>query len=295
MDTITKHSDNYEEFGIYKLFKFVNVYKYEDIQYKSYNVFYEPSLQIHDNEHPNDYYLVLDTQGSHALFHWVAECMIFLPLYIELKKQYPTLKIIFKEKAEYHSIILEYYNILSSDILYQIENNNNVCFFPLPITALLNSDFDDDYILYANVFIDWLNNIHFDKTINHLIMPRQILQNSIANPRTHNCEDIISNMPNATVFHTDQLKTFYDQHRLVKSSKIIMVTDGSAFVFNGLLAKDSTILVLGDIICEQGRNSKKMQFYIDKITSQNNVIFIPYYHGDFHNCTFLYDDVKNYV
>ena len=189
---------------------------------------------------------------------------------------------------------MEYYNISGSDIVYKLENNN-ICFLPLPITSLNDKDLDDDYILYTNVFIDWLNNITFEKTNHYLIMPRQLLQNSIGNPRTHNCEDIITNMPNAQVLHTDNLKTFYDQHKLVKSAKVIFVTDGSSFLFNGIIARESNIIVLGDVVCEQGCNSRKTQLYIDKIKQRNNVIFIPYYHGDYHNCTFLYDDIKNHI
>jgi len=293
MNTITKQTENYEEIGIYKFFKFMNVYKYEDINFDSYNIYYDTSL--HEESSNIDYYLILDTISSDALIHWVAECSIFLPFYIELKKQYPTINIIFKTKAEYHKIILEYYNISFTNILYNIENTNNVCFFPLPITHLNNKDLDNEYILYANVFINWLNNIDFDKTINHLILPRQILQNSCANPRTHNCEDIITNMPHSEVFHTDNVINFYDQIKAVKSSKIIVVTDGSAFLFNGLLAKNSTIIVLGDVIIEQGYNYSKMQFYINKIKEQNNVIFIPYLHGNYYNAIFYYDDIKMYI
>ena len=65
-------------------------------------------------------------------------------------------------------------------------------------------------------------------------MPRQVLQNVICNPRTHNCEYIINNMRQAHVFHIDNLINFYDQLKYIKSSKIIIVADSSAFLFNGL-------------------------------------------------------------
>ena len=297
MNTITKHSNNYEQIDIYKYFKYTNVYKYEDLHFNSYNIYYDSSLTLPNNT-PEEYYLILDTTFSKALFHWVAECIIFLPLYIELQKQYPNIKMIFKIKTDYHKIILEYYNIPYENVLYKIENNNNMCFFPLPITHLNNRDLDDEYVLYSNAFLKWFNNIHFDKTIDHLIMPRQVLQNSDANPRSHNCDNIIncmSHMPNTIVFHTDKMTDFYEQHKLVKSSKTIIVTDGSAFLFNGLLAENSTIIVLGNIVIDQARTYQKMKFFVELISQKNNVIFIPYLHGDFFNSTFYYNDIRGFI
>lgn len=274
---------------------FTNVIGYEDetTNFNSYNIYSDTSLQSSDTP---DYYLILDTVWSYPLFHWLAECAIYVPFFIELKKQYPNIKMIFKEKAAYHKIVLEYYNISGDDIIYSIENKNNICFLPLPITHLNNPKIHDSYILYANKFLTWLNtDMEFEKTNDILIMPRQILQNSCQNVRKHTCQDIINNIPQAVVFHTDNVTNFYDQIHIVKSSKTIILSDGSAFLLNGLLATDSTIIVLGDIVIDQGNNYKKMQFYIDKIKERNNVIFIPYLHGGFMDSTFLYEDIKMYI
>jgi hypothetical protein len=298
METVTKHSDNYEQIDIYKYFKYTNVYKYEDIQCNSYNIYYDSSLTLPNNSSDKEYYLILDTTFSEALFHWFVECIIFLPLYIELQKKYPTLKMIFKIKADYHKIILEYYNIPYENVLYKIENNNNECFFPLPISQLNDKVLDDEYVLYSNAFLKWFNNIHFDKTIDHLIMPRQVLQNSDANPRSHNCDDIInrmSHMPNTVVFHTDKMTDFYEQHKLVKSSKTIIVSDGSPCLFNGLLAENSTIIILGFVVLDQAEIYPKFNFFVELIAQKNNVIFIPYLHGDFFNSTFYYNDIRGFI
>lgn len=291
MDTITKHSTNYEKNGIYKFFKYENVYKYEDIDWKLYNIYHDISLQ----ENEPEYYLILDTVFADALFHWVGENLVFLPLYIELKKQYPTLKIIFRKEVGYHKSILEYYNISFDNILYKINNNRNVCFFPLPISHLNNPELDPDYILYTDAFVNWLNNVEFDKTNDNLIMPRQVLHNAPGNNRINDCTDIMNHMPDSVIFHTDNSTNFYDQIKIVKSSKNIILTDGSPFLFNGLFAKDSTIIVLGDVVTVQGGGYKKMQYYIDIIKQRNHVIFIPYLHGDFGNSKFYYSDIKKLI
>jgi len=293
MDTITKHSTNYKEIGIYKFFKYENVYKYEDIDYELYNIYYNTSLQ--KNAQEPEYYLILDTIFADGLFHWVGENLVFLPLYIELKKQHPALKIIFREKVGYHKSILEYYNISFDNILYKINNTHNVCFFPFPISHLNNPELDLEYISYADAFVNWLNNVEFDKTIENLIMPRQVIHNAPGNNRINDCTDIINHMPDAVVFHTDNSTNFYDQIKIVKSSKNIILTDGSPFLFNGLFAKDSTIIVLGDVVTVQGGGYKKMQYYIDIIKQRNHIIFIPYLHGDFGNSTFYYSDVKDMI
>ena len=45
METITKYSDTYDQVGIYKFFRYMNVYKYEHINLNSYNVYYNTLLQ----------------------------------------------------------------------------------------------------------------------------------------------------------------------------------------------------------------------------------------------------------
>lgn len=293
MINISCNSTDYEISGIYKYFTINNVISYSHHNFDSYRI-----CNTNSNNISNNYYLILDTQFSAALFHWFAECAIFLPLFIELKKKYPSLKLVFKTKQIYHKLILEYYNIQETDILYSISQNvENVCFFPLPISALNKTTICDDYILYANSFIEWLNNVELEKSNDILILPRQKQQNSgeESGNRINNCNDIITNLPNSIVLHTDSLYSFSEQIRLIKSSKTIIVSDGSAFLFNGVFANNSTIIVLGDMVVSQCNDHKKMEYYMNVIKKNNNVVFIKYTHGDFNNSSFLYKDLISFL
>jgi len=144
-----------------------------------------------------------------------------------------------------------------------------------------------------NSFIEWLNNVELEKSNDILILPRQKQQNSgeESGNRINNCNDIITNLPNAIVLHTDSLYSFNEQIRLIKLSKTIIVSDGSVFLFNGVFANNSTIIVLGDMVVSQCNDHKKMEYYMNVIRNNNNVVFMKYIHGDFYNSSFLYKDL----
>ena len=290
MNTIRYDSYDYKLCGVYKYLTCNNVLRYEHKNFDSYDLH-----TIQNAGEPLGYYLILDTEFSQSFFHWIAECAIFIPFFIELKKQYPLLKIICKTKMDYHKIFLDYFTISENDIIYSIENAQNICFFPLPITALNKKTICDDYKLYASIFIEKLtvsmNSI--EKTNQFLILPRQSQQNSTApsGSRVNDCHDIIKNIQNAVILNTDNVTSLYQQIQLVASSKNIIVSDGSAFLFNGLLSSNSTIIVLGDIVISQANDHPKMMFFMDFIKKNNHVVFIPYIHGNFNNCSFLYKDL----
>lgn len=289
---LTEFTNNYIECGIYKYYMVENVINY---QYYNFN-----SYIINNNTFNNiskDYYLILDTTFSNALFHWIAECVIFFPLFNKLKNKYPTLKIVCQIKQGYHDIIGKYFGINKDDIIYQINNQNNICFFPKPITALNNNSICDEYKLYAENMISLFNNFYYEKNIDILILPRQYKQNSTQGSglRISNCSNIINNIPNIKVLNTDQITDINEQIELIKKSKIIIVSDGSPYLFNGLFAINSKIIVLGNEVYNQCNNFKKMNYYNNLIKTNNEVIFIPYMHGDFNNNNFLFDDIKDYI
>jgi hypothetical protein len=153
----------------------------------------------------------------------------------------------------------------------------------------------DDYKLYASIFIEKLtvSMNSTEKTNQFIILPRQSQQNSTApsGSRVNDCHDIIKNIQNAVILNTDNVTSLYQQIQLVASSKNIIVSDGSAFLFNGLLSSNSTIIVLGDIVISQANDHPKMMFFMDFIKKNNHVVFITYIHGNFNNCSFLYKDL----
>ena len=305
MISINEHSPNSNTSDDYKYYEVKNVTNYNYHDFSSYRI------NIRENAYTPDtntqYYLILDTTFSDALFHWIAECAIFFPLFTSLKKIYSNLKMIFKTPKNYHTIIVKIFNIREEDISYSIETYNNICFFPNPITALNKNDISEEYIMYANKMIEYFNigyehhtENQIEKTIEILILPKQINSNSNSNQqsgqRISNCIDIIKNIENIEILHTDTITDFKEQIEKIKKAKTIIVTDGSPYLLNGLFACNSKIIVLGDMVKGQCKEFLKMNFYGNLIKSKNNnVIFIPYLHGDFYNNIFKYDDILQYT
>ena len=76
--------------------------------------------------------------------------------------------------------------------------------------------------------------------------------------------------------------------------KIIILLEGSAFLFNGLFAKNSKIIHLGDYTKELNKNIyTKMTYYYNNIIKNNDVIIVPYQNGNFDNSYFLYNEISN--
>jgi hypothetical protein len=295
MYQLTDTLSDFETCGSYKYVSYKNVYNFQHCNFDSYHIYTNPSII----GEPSAYYLILVTSFSESFFHCISECAIYVLLYIDLKKRFPLLKIIFKTKFPYHKQLLDLFGISENDVVYSIHNYDNVCFFPLPISALNQKSISNDYILYVENFINHItNSVDVDsKTTDVLILPRQKEYNSPSQSgsRIHDCSDIITRIPTAKILHTDKMSSIKEQIELVKSSKTIILSDGSAFLFNGLLAINSTIIVLGDMVISQAKDYEKMNFYMEFIKKNNRVIFIPYVHGDFNNSSFYFEDLPKNI
>lgn len=159
--------------------------------------------------------------------------------------------------------------------------------------------------MYANKMIEYFNigyehhtETPIEKTIEILILPRQINSNSNqqSGQRISNCIDIINNIENIEILHTDTITDFKKQIEKIKKAKTIIVTDGSPYLLNGLFACNSKIIVLGDMVKGHCNHQIKSKFYNELIKSKNNnVIFIPYLHGDFYNNIFNYSDIEPFL
>ena len=286
---ISENSSNYSVIDNYKYLIIKNVKKYELKDFNSYHI----TSNI-DEDKSEDYYLILDFPFSMAFFHWIAECAIYFRLFLKLKQKYSKIKMIFLTERNYHKVIGKFFDIDDNDYIYSLPESNN-CIFTLPISPLNNTFINEDYKLYANYFIQSINNNYenINKTIDILILPRQAKDNH--HNRISNCLDIINNLKNSMVLNTDDIRNFNDQINSIQSSKIIILTDGSPFLLNGLIAKKSKIIVLGDMVISQIKDYSKMKYYFDIIQENNEIIFIPYLNGNFYDNNFLYNDIKEYL
>ena len=272
----------------YNIFFVNNVIKYNIEHFNTWNI----NTNIYNNNDSNNYYLIIDTTIDDAFGHWVFESAIYLQLFIELKKTYPNIKIHLKRPKKYKKIFIEYFNINTNDIVYNLEPINT-CIFPLPISCLniqennnLFKEYIDDLFTYFNYTLE--------KKYNILLTPRGKLENLQSNDRNVNTIDIehnISDISNNVIMYTDLLENLDTQIKLIKGSKNIIVTDGSPFLVNGMFSKNSTIFVLGDIVNLQLIEFKKMEYIYNKICENNEVIVIQ----RTNNFTYCYKDIKHFL
>lgn len=244
-------------------------------------------------------YLLSISQFDNAMFHWVSECALYFELYTQFKMKYPQIKLVFSYKQNYHAIFAKYFNIEPSDIVYNI-STPNICFYPHPIHLLNDYIACSSYnpIIYRYMGL-YTNSNTVEKQIDILILPRQSKSNSIfsSGRRINDCQDIINNIPNAVVFHTDDVDDLRQQIRIVSMAKTIIVTDGSPYFLNGLISRNSNIIVLGNIVELQINDFIRKKIIHEYITenNKNTVHFIPYVNCSFEHGVFNYSQVLPYL
>jgi len=292
---ITQNDMNFSTCDIYKYFIVSNVRNYYHHQYNSYIIDSDENILSPATE---NCYLILDTECSEALFHWFAECAIFFPLFTILQNEYPNIKIVFKKYKDYHKLFTEYFNISSDKILYELPTNNNICFFPLPISALNENKIHEDYILYSQIFLlHFYDEITIEKDIDILILPRQNQNSNRYRNCINDCSDIINNLNNAVILNTDNITDINYQIGLIRRSNTVIVSDASPYMFNSLFAINSKIIVLGDIVISQTEDYEKMRYFHDIIINNNIVYFVPYSQGNYYNSKsiFLFDQIREFL
>jgi hypothetical protein len=223
------------------------------------------------------YYFIFESLYNDSFGHWMSECGILLPIFIKLKLTYPTLKLHLKTKRSYKTHILTHLNIDLNDISYDLEPNNK-CFVVEPFTSLHNKS---DCSLHIQYFIQYYTilrpSVLPEKNIDILFLPRQTKENYISNDRVHHTQEIeyyISNLPNCVVLHTDKLTDFKTQVDLILRAKTIILTDGSPFFINSLIAMNSKIICLGNIMGHQIHQFSELRHQVDIIKSNSNTIQI---------------------
>lgn len=287
------------EFTLCDIYKYITINNV--INYKCENF----SKWIINNNNENNiikdnvqYYLIIDLPQNEAFAHWVYESAIYLPLFINLKKQYPNIKLHFKTMKDYKRLFCTYFNIVEDDITLDLKVDN-VCIFPLPISCLNNIELTTDYKILVNNFISNLNIIkENNKEYNILLSPRGNKENLIANDRICNVDDIINNITNNSnnyILYTDNIYNLTEQIQIFSNSKNVIVVDGSAYLVNGIFCNNSNIIILGNITLNQMSIYKKLQYIHDLILNTNTITHLPYMNGNYNNSKYYFNDIKNYI
>ena len=241
-------SNNY---GIYKIENVVN-YEYKfccpEINIVKIN---KPLKQTHT------YYFIFDDYGLHAFAHWVYESFIFFPILEELNKLYPNIKILTTNKKKYVRSFINFVGI-QNEIVYKIEDYNNVCFIS-PILSLNHNIDTQLFNHFISNFINriQMNSINFDYKNEILFLPRNKVDNYFPDDkidvhllrerRNQDQIDYISNgviKNGGIVLNTYEINNFFIQFSLIMNSKNIILDYGSSYFVNCIACKNKNIIVL---------------------------------------------------
>jgi hypothetical protein len=277
-----------------------NIYQYVlinnviqiDNEFNRWDVYVENNVNINIE---NTYYIfIIDTKFHDGFAHWVLECACYLPLFLILKHKYPNFKIYIKEFKNYKKLFCDYFTIYQHDIINCLPLRN-LCVFPVPVSSLNIKNLNPNWTAQIDVFIAQLmrSNIHNEKKLSSIFLPRQKAENYVYNDRSYDTSDICNNFKNNTelVLNTDIILNLNTQIELVSSSKNVILIDGSAFLINGLFCVNSNIVVLDEVSLSQSRDYIKIKYIHDKISSNNHVSFIK----NNNQNTFYYSDIKPFL
>jgi hypothetical protein len=287
-----KDTEDVQTLSIYKYKVVANVKDYSYIDYDKWLI----NINYDDNkEEATNHYMIIDTLHNDAFGHWVYESAIYLLLFIQLRQLYPKIKLHLQCHKEYKRMFYEHFGIDKMDVTLEL-TPNNICIFPLPISANNKNTICSDYIAQMDAFCSYIRSsvpTNLNKNISILLMPRQTKENYVGNDRSYNIEDIYSNLdklPNTVVLNTDNIKTLREQIELVNSSKNIILHSGAAYCFNGMISNNANILVL-DASHHHGHIREYIKVkYIDYIVQTRNTI-----NNISNTHTITYDDIKEYI
>ena len=223
-------------------------------------------------------YLIIDHYSSDAFAHWIYESAIYLPAYSTLKEMYPSLKLVLSAKKDFKRLFCNYLKIPESDILYTIPEGPNECLFPSPISSLSYKEppppvlHDTYYERFFKLFEDCPTVPK--EPVDYLIMPRQSKENYTGNERTIEFEAIYNYFKlhptkSHRILHTDSITDLVDQINELRSAKVIICTDGSALLVNGMFVKNKTILPVHVITPYQASVYPNMSAILMFITERN--------------------------
>ena len=272
------------DFNDYSMHKVHNVisYEHDQINYNGWNIVQSDILE-HEILKDLTYYLIIDTKEKNATGHWIYECALYLPIFLDLKKIYPNIKIVLLEKRSYKKLFIEHFGISMSDIVYiDVERpllKNNICFFPIAEFALNEPNLTPIYIKYIDRFYDMfvqpITRSCNDNII--LCLPRQKLENYGPNDRSYDTTDIenfIKEKDIGLVVNTDTIETLEQQMYLIRNSANIVLTDGAPSTFNPMFASSSVIYICDNNTLRQRQIFKKLDYIFQRHMMRNKLVYI---------------------
>ena len=291
MITLNSNSFNFE-IDEYNLNMYENIKKYNYVQcIPQLNLEFSNDIETNDKE----YYYIFDCPGNDAFAHWVYESFIFIPIFLKIKEKFPNIYILTKNTKKYVKNFFDFYKI-NNDIKNNIDNLNNICFFP-KIISLNDNNIDKDYFIkHIDLFCNYINtNINIYDKENILFLPRNTRENYSNNDRTNLGNNNISD--NIQIIGGQIMDTYELNNILLQFSKInrfntIILDYGSSLLVNCIFLNNKNIIVLDNFGHSYQINAfVSINILFNYITKKNNVNLVKPSRENIID----YDDIKKYL
>jgi len=280
------------------LYKFENVINYE------YTMFV-PEVKISKINKPlltnPTLYFIFDCNGIDGFGHWIYETFVWFPFLEKLNTLYKDVKILTSNKKKYVKKFINFFG-LTNEIVYEIENKNNLCFIP-PVISL-NAQADTPiFVRLIENFIKKIEETIIDFNISNkiLFLPRNLKDNYwptdkidvkfLFERRIQSDVDIISEgviKNGGIVLNSYEINNFFLQFSIIKSSRNIIVEYGSSHFVNCIFCKNKNIVILNKLNLKHHHEFPTSLTQIHNIIQKNNNVTII----DEYNC---YEDIEKHL
>lgn len=221
--------------------------------------------------------MVFETEYDEAFAHWIFESAIHLFSFQEMRKTYPSAKLLMKSKKKYKELILRQFQLSYDDVLFELPTKNACIFCPvfslndrsIPVTTFME---------HVRRLKDYLIRPSLPSLapVSLLYLPRSQRENFTPNDRTIVSSNEIQTWcleRGGEILHVDTVSDFTDQVRKVRSAREIILDYGSSLYVNGLLAQDGArLIVLGNM--HQHETFPSMAALMEEIQRSKSVTFI---------------------
>lgn len=241
-------------------------------------------------------FFLFEVPFHEAFSHWVFESAVFLP-FIKHFIHYENFFILVNKNncRKYKKTFFKLFNIEDKNICY-IDNTDtyttNVSYKNIPKNNIsivcrnfimvsplhtLNSYFADKFLfLLSNFYNVITKEIHYEKNIEHLVLPRSKTENYLPNDRQICYNNIFNLLKDKEYmwYDTKETNNFIDQVQIIQKSKNIYSYLGSSYLVNGFFSRGSNIYLVTTETEYNYHNNLLIKIIVDIIEKHNKIVLI---------------------
>lgn len=239
----------------------------------------EPSWIVeHSSTSGREQCFVIDCHYDDAFFHWIFESAIYLPAYLELRKQHPGLKLLVKRMLRHKQQFFDLFGITADNLTRPHEQAWETAY--LPMFYFRNwRGIPKDFIPLSERLFDRIMAVEAPHQVSDyhgqsiVYFPRNTTGNYKGNNRViMNQDQLIACVRElgGYVKRTEEIQSFRDQLDIIAHAKCVVLDYGSAFYVNGFVAENATIIVLNWM--DQHEEQDAFQWLYERMLKQGNKI-----------------------